>query len=134
MLQGAPWCFNNNAWTLSTEYLIEWGARWGPFMKSEPYRSALVVAAFSLLAVVASGPMTLPVNPVDFPGHAALNPGYAICCSCGSRLVLRLWQLMLISLTYAARLIEIAHPCPALPCPALPCPANLPLIVYSSCK
>ncbi|DBB06814.1 hypothetical protein WJX82_002835 [Trebouxia sp. C0006] len=35
---GAPWCFTNNAWTLSTEYLIEWGARWGPYMKKEPYR------------------------------------------------------------------------------------------------
>jgi len=38
MWQGAPWCFTNNAWTLSTEYLIEWGARWGPYMKKEPYR------------------------------------------------------------------------------------------------
>ena len=40
VVQGAPWCFDNNAWTLSTEYLIEWGARWGPYMKSQPYRSA----------------------------------------------------------------------------------------------
>ena len=38
MMQGAPWCFTNDAWTLSTEYLIEWGSRWGPYMKIQPYR------------------------------------------------------------------------------------------------
>ncbi len=48
MWQGAPWCFTNNAWTLSTEYLIEWGARWGPYMKKEPYRYPTCRAACTL--------------------------------------------------------------------------------------
>lgn len=48
MWQGAPWCFTNNAWTLSTEYLIEWGARWGPYMKKEPYRYPTCHAACTL--------------------------------------------------------------------------------------
>ena len=40
-LQGAPWCYTNPAWTLNGDYLIQWGGRWGPFMKSQPHRWAL---------------------------------------------------------------------------------------------
>ena len=40
-LQGAPWCYTNSAWTLNGDYLIQWGGRWGPFMKSQPHRWAL---------------------------------------------------------------------------------------------
>lgn len=41
-LQGAPWCYTNPAWTLNGDYLIQWGGRWGPFMKSQPHRWALL--------------------------------------------------------------------------------------------
>ena len=41
-LQGAPWCFQPTAaWTLNGDYLIQWGGRWGPFMKSQPHRWVL---------------------------------------------------------------------------------------------
>ena len=59
MWQGAPWCFTNNAWTLSTEYLIEWGARWGPYMKKEPYRYATCHAASNCLLPDAQLPAAL---------------------------------------------------------------------------
>lgn len=48
MMQGAPWCFTNDAWTLSTEYLIEWGSRWGPYMKIQPYRCGSLLPLDSL--------------------------------------------------------------------------------------
>ncbi|KAK9803187.1 hypothetical protein WJX72_011823 [[Myrmecia] bisecta] len=32
------WCFKGNPWMMNADYLIQWGARWGPAMKSQPYR------------------------------------------------------------------------------------------------
>jgi len=37
-MQGAVWCFKGDKWTLGTEYLRLWGARYAPFMTAEPSR------------------------------------------------------------------------------------------------
>ncbi len=39
VMQGAVWCFKGDAWTLGTEYLRVWGARYAPLITSEPSRS-----------------------------------------------------------------------------------------------
>lgn len=36
--QGAPWCFGNTPWMLSADFLVAWGARWGPLMRRQPWR------------------------------------------------------------------------------------------------
>ncbi|KAK9845911.1 hypothetical protein WJX81_005785 [Elliptochloris bilobata] len=35
---GATWCFGNTPWMLSGDFLIAWGARWGPLMRRQPWR------------------------------------------------------------------------------------------------
>jgi hypothetical protein len=35
---GATWCWEGHAWAMEADYLIIWGARWGPLMKRDPYR------------------------------------------------------------------------------------------------
>ena len=39
-VQGATWCFKGDRWTIGTEYLRLWGARYAPLLKSDPSRSA----------------------------------------------------------------------------------------------
>lgn len=34
----AAWCWQGHPWALEADYLIIWGARWGPLMKRDPYR------------------------------------------------------------------------------------------------
>ena len=36
--QNAVWCFGNTPWMLSGEFLIAWGAKWGPLMRRQPWR------------------------------------------------------------------------------------------------
>lgn len=36
--QGVPWCYDGDAWLLGGDFLIVWGARWGPLMHVQPYR------------------------------------------------------------------------------------------------
>ena len=38
MMQAAPWCYGDDAWLLGGDFLIVWGARWGPLMRAQPYR------------------------------------------------------------------------------------------------
>jgi hypothetical protein len=38
-MQSAVWCFKGDKWTLGTEYLRLWGARYAPFIAAEPSRS-----------------------------------------------------------------------------------------------
>ena len=38
MWQAAPWCYGDDAWLLGGDFLIVWGARWGPLMRAQPYR------------------------------------------------------------------------------------------------
>ena len=37
-VQAAPWCYGDDAWLLGGDFLIVWGARWGPLMRAQPYR------------------------------------------------------------------------------------------------
>lgn len=32
------WCWEGHPWALEADYLIIWGARWGPLMRKDPYR------------------------------------------------------------------------------------------------
>lgn len=109
LLQGAPWCFSNNAWTLSTEYLIEWGARWGPYMRSQPYR----LKPLSLAAAT------------HFCASWLLSQ-YSLGPSGGINGVFLLWWLTTPSrfLVYP-RALALADWTKALPCP-VPCPCPLP--------
>ena len=36
--QSAPWCFGDTPWMLSADFMIAWGARWGPLMRRQPWR------------------------------------------------------------------------------------------------
>ena len=36
--QAVPWCYDGEAWLLGGDFLIVWGARWGPLMHAQPYR------------------------------------------------------------------------------------------------
>ena len=36
--QNAVWCFGNTPWMLSGDFLIAWGAKWGPLMRRQPWR------------------------------------------------------------------------------------------------
>ena len=36
--QAVPWCYDGEAWLLGGDFLIVWGARWGPLMRAQPYR------------------------------------------------------------------------------------------------
>ncbi|CAL8468309.1 g7849 [Coccomyxa elongata] len=36
--QAVPWCYDGEPWLLGGDYLIVWGARWGPLMRAQPYR------------------------------------------------------------------------------------------------
>ena len=36
--QGVPWCYGGTPWLLNGDFLIVWGARWGPLMRAQPYR------------------------------------------------------------------------------------------------
>ena len=37
-LQAVPWCYGGDAWMMGGDFLIVWGARWGPLMRLQPYR------------------------------------------------------------------------------------------------
>jgi membrane associated rhomboid family serine protease len=36
--QDTAWCYGGSAWLLPGDFLIVWGARWGPLMRAQPYR------------------------------------------------------------------------------------------------
>ena len=38
LMQGSKWCFGGNAWIFSPAYALEWGAKYGPAMRSQSYR------------------------------------------------------------------------------------------------
>ena len=39
-VQGATWCFGGLAWVLDAQFLIAWGARYSPELRSQPSRHA----------------------------------------------------------------------------------------------
>ena len=38
VMQDTPWCYGGTPWLLPGDFLIIWGARWGPLMRAQPYR------------------------------------------------------------------------------------------------
>lgn len=38
VMQDTTWCYGGTPWLLPGDFLIVWGARWGPLMRAQPYR------------------------------------------------------------------------------------------------
>ena len=71
--QSAVWCFGNTPWMLSGDFLIAWGAKWGPLMRRQPWRFVTswfihesfmhVLSNMLLFLVVACQARAFPASP-----------------------------------------------------------------------